>query len=209
MDNMLDAVMGSMGGNELGMLSSLLGSDNEMVQKGVAAAIPAILGGLAANTKQQSGTESLFNALNKDHDGSILDNLGGFLGQGESPDGAGILGHIFGDKRPQVEQTVAQQSGLPSGLIAKLLPMLAPIIMGYLGRKMREGALDTGGLGGLVQGEAKSTGASSIPGLEDILGGVLSGGQARQQQPQQQQPQQQQGGGGLLGSILGRILGRR
>jgi len=205
MDNLLDAVMGSMGGNELGMLSSLLGSDNDMVQKGVAAAIPAILGGLASNTQQQSGADSLFNALNNDHDGSILDNLGGFLGQGTSTDGNGILGHIFGDKRPQVEEKVAQQSGLPSGLIAQLLPMLAPIIMGYLGRKLREGSLDSGGLGGLVQGEANAT-RGSIPGLEDILGGVLGGGQP--QQPQQPQPQAQQGGG-LLGSILGKILGRR
>ena len=50
---------------------------------------------MARNTSNQQGAESLHNALQKDHDGSILDNLGGFLNNAQSGPGAGILRHVL------------------------------------------------------------------------------------------------------------------
>ena len=60
----------------------------------------AILGAMANNASKPGGADSLLGALQKDHDGSILDNLGGFLGQPNTDDGNGILGHVFGNSRP-------------------------------------------------------------------------------------------------------------
>ena len=50
--------------------------------------------------------------LAKDHDGTILDNLGGFLSNSDNGPGAGILKHVFGDKRSMVEAGLSQMSGL-------------------------------------------------------------------------------------------------
>jgi len=139
--SMLEDLAGALGGDTLGALAGALGADNEAVGKGVAAALPALLGGLARNSRQANGASSLTNALGSVHDGTILDNLGVVFGnpwakkQAER-DGDKILGHVFGQARPRVEQHVQAASGLDSSMVTKLLPILAPIVLGYLGKKM-------------------------------------------------------------------------
>ena len=85
-------------------------------------------------------------ALDRDHDGSILDDLGGFLGDYLSGRGAGILSHIFGDQEGAVERGVSQASGLDLSKVGPLLMILAPIVMGALGRARREEGIGAGEL---------------------------------------------------------------
>ena len=141
---MLEELAGVLGGDTLGQLAGVLGADNDAVGKGVAAALPALLGGLARNSRQADGASALSNALGSAHDGSILDSLGMVFGnqwgqQQASRDGEKILGHVFGGARPRVEQQVQAASGLNSSMVTKLLPLLAPIVLGYLGKKLRGG----------------------------------------------------------------------
>lgn len=146
--SMLEELAGALGGETLGQLAGALGADNDAVSKGVAAALPALLGGLARNARQPSGAGAIASALGNDHDGSILDSLGMILGgspwaqQQANRHGESILGHVFGDNRPRVEQQVQQTSGLSSAMVSKLLPLLAPIVMGYIGRKLAGGGAD-------------------------------------------------------------------
>ena len=145
---MLEEIAGALGGDTLGQLAGVLGADNDAVGKGVAAALPALLGGLARNSRDQSGASQLFEALGNDHDGSILDSLGSIFGgspwaqQQANRHGESILGHVFGQSRPRVEQQIQQTSGLSSSMVTKLLPLLAPIVMGYIGKKIRGGGGD-------------------------------------------------------------------
>lgn len=145
MASMLEEIAGALGGDTLGQLAGALGADNDAVSKGVAAALPAILGGLARNSRQPDGASAIANALGNDHDGSILDSLGAVFGgspwaqQQATRQGDRILGHVFGGSRPRVEQQVQQSSGLSSSMVQKLLPLLAPIVMGYIGKKLSGG----------------------------------------------------------------------
>ena len=154
----------------LDAVSQLIGADSDGVKAGLQSAIPAILAGMANNASSPEGAGSLLNALSNDHDGSVLDDIGGFLGGGGNlADGVGILGHVFGNREDQITQGVAKQTGLNIGTIARLLPIVAPIIMGMLGKKQREAGLDAGGLGSLLQQERQQAEAES-PGL----GGLAS-----------------------------------
>lgn len=145
MSSMLEELAGALGGDTLGQLAGVLGADNDAVSKGVAAALPALLGGLARNSRQPDGASALSNALGSNHDGSILDSLGSIFGgsawaqQQANRDGEKVLGHVFGDARPAVEQQVQAASGLSSSVVSKLLPLLAPVVLGYLGKKMMGG----------------------------------------------------------------------
>ncbi len=75
--------------------------------------------------------------------GDTLGQLAGVLGgnqwalQQANRDGEGILGHVFGQSRPRVEQQVQAASGLSSSMVTKLLPLLAPIVLGYLGKLLQ------------------------------------------------------------------------
>lgn len=165
----MDDLLGSLGGDGLGALGGLLGGADADKTSGVlGAALPAILGAMANNSGKRDGADSLFGALQNDHDGSILDNLGGFLGQPNTDDGNGILGHVFGNSRPQVEQNIAQKSGFDVGTIIKFLPVLAPIVMGFLGKMTRQNNLDAGGLSNALQVEKKEAEAGGFD-----LGGIL------------------------------------
>jgi hypothetical protein len=138
----------------LGQLSRHLGTDETATQNALGAALPVLLGALARNSADRPGAESLDRALNK-HDGSVLDNLGGFLESPDVKDGDGILRHVLGDRRQTVETGVSKASGLDMSMVGKLLPLLAPIVMGALGRQKRESGLDSAGLSELLGSERR------------------------------------------------------
>jgi hypothetical protein len=170
MFSLQDLLGQAQGEQAVDQISQQVGAEPSLVNTAIQAALPAILSGLANNASTPQGAESLDNALTNDHDGSLLDNLGGlggliFGGQQAAPprqaDGGGILGHILGTDQGPVAQEASQKSGLPIGQVAQILMMLAPIVMAYLGRQKQEQNVGADGLGGLIGG---------------LLGGGQSGG---------------------------------
>ena len=209
-ESLLGGLAQQFSGDTVGQIAGLLGASNDDTGKAIAAALPMLVGSLAGSSQQSGQANALFGALSNDHDGSILDMLGpllsgGYASRALGSDGARVLGHLFGNKQNAVEGAVAKSAGLDTGLIQKLLPILAPIVMGYLGRRLSSGGLDAGGLGGLLGGERAQV-QQQDPGLGGIFD-ILGGGDDND-------------GGGLmdvagdlLGSsagkaILGQILGR-
>lgn len=192
-------------------LAQQVGAEPQEVQQAVQSALPALLGGLQANA-QGGGASSIVEALGQ-HDDDLL-NGGVDLNQVDRADGERIASHIFGPNQEQVYSALGGTSA-SGGLMKKLIPILAPIVLSYLANKVLKG----GGLGGAMggggtapqQGQAPADQSSQGgPGsldsmLQDVLGGALGGGTATQQT---QAPQQSQdSGGGILGGILGGLLG--
>lgn len=159
----LDQLLGQQQGDEaVQQISNQVGAEPSLVNSAIQMALPAILGGLTRNAATPEGAESLNNALEQ-HDGGILGNLGGLgsmiFGGGQQEtapapqaNAGGILGHILGNSQGQVAQQVSQQTGLGMGQVAQILMMLAPIVMGYLGKEKQTQGVDAGGLGGLLGG---------------------------------------------------------
>lgn len=168
----LDQLLGQDQGNQaLNEISNNVGAEPSLVNSAIQMALPAILGGLARNASEPQGAENLNSALEQ-HDGSVLDNLGGLgsliFGQQQQAtppppqyNAGGILGHILGSNQGQVAQQVSNQTGLGMGQVAQILMFLAPIVMGYLGKQKQEQGVGADGLGGL-------------------LGGLMGGGQQQQ-----------------------------
>jgi hypothetical protein len=161
----------SLSGNTLSQMSQVLGADEETTSNAVQTALPLLLGAMTQNSSTPEGASSLLSALDKDHDGSILNDLGGFLGGYEAGPGAGILGHIFGDKLGAAQNGVSKASGLDFGRVASLLMMLAPIVMGALGRSRRQGQVDENSLPEVLGGATREA-ASNSP-ISDMLSGML------------------------------------
>lgn len=208
----MEILQGQLSDDMLGQISQQIGAEKEQTAAAANGIFATLLGGLANNASTETGLASLASALDRDHDGSVLDDLAGMLG-GMSQDagtttgalnGAGILGHILGDRQETAAQQISQSSGLNMNQIMKLMPILAPIVMGVLGRAKNSGGLDLGGLANILMGSAQSAQSGGFGDLlGTVLGGVLGGGQQQPQQPQRQQ------GGGLLGQLLGGLFGKR
>ena len=203
MNGILDLLADNIGGDNIGQLAGAIGASPQQTQTAVAAALPAMLTALNRNTNSNDGATALAGALERDHDGSLLDNLGGFLrGQlgGRQADGGGILGHVLGGQRPQVEQGVAQASGLDMSQVSKLLPILAPIVMAALGRRKRQGGLDAGALSGMLGQDAQRARTAAPDGIMGALSGFLD----KDGDGSIQDDIMQQAGRAALGKLFGR-----
>lgn len=168
--SLLDIVMSQLG-SQSGEVSRQLGADEGQTRTAMAAAIPLLMGALTRNASQPDGAESLLGALSRDHDGSILDNLGGALRAPDTATGDAILGHVLGSRRATVEQGVSKSSGLEPKAVNRMLTMLAPVIMGALGRTQREQQLDAGGLAAML-GTERDQALAAKPEL-GMLAGLL------------------------------------
>jgi hypothetical protein len=175
MSSVLEEVRQALGPDTIQQLSGALGADSATTSNAVSLALPALLGGLAHNASQPDGAVALDNALNQ-HDGSILDNLGGMLGGANSAGGGmlggiggAILGHIFGGRRGSVEEGVGKASGLNAAQVAQLMAMLAPIVMGVLGRMKQKKGLDANRLPEVLNDAGGGLGGN----LGSILGGIF------------------------------------
>jgi hypothetical protein len=187
--------LGSSGTEQIGRQAGLAPAD---ASRAISGALPAILAGLANNsTGSSGGAASLASALDRDHDGSVLDDLAGFLGgAGAAAAGGGILGHVFGARRGTVESGLGRASGIDGATMAKVMALLAPIVMAYLGRAKNARGLDPDGVASML-GRERSRLREQSPSGMDALGKMLDAdgdGSILDDLAQQ--------GGGLLGSLF-------
>ncbi|GAB2596591.1 DUF937 domain-containing protein [Microlunatus antarcticus] len=181
-------------------LAGQVGSDPQTTEAAVRQVLPTLLGGLQANAQDPAGASSLAGAL-QSHSPDLVDG-GVDLGQVDPADGSKIVSNIFGGQTDQVAQTLGGSLGGQTGLVEKLLPLLAPIVLSYLTKRLGgQAQAGQGGdladvLGGLLGGQGAGAGAGA-GGLGGLLGGLLGGSQGGQ------------GGSssGGLADVLGGLLG--
>ena len=169
--SLLDMLQQRLGGDAVNQISKQLGTDPATTQTAIAAALPMLVGALARNAQDPNKAGALANALGR-HDGSVLDDVAGYLGRGDTGDGNGILGHVLGSRKETVQTGLGQATGLDPAKAGTLLAMLAPLLMGALGKAQREKGLDTGGLAGMLGGEQQRA-ADAAPGVMGMLTSLL------------------------------------
>ncbi len=204
MASLMDLLGDSIDQGTVSQIGSQLGVDDQTAQNAISAAIPMIVAGLARNASSPDGADALHDALSRDHDGSLLDDLGGFLGSGGGGGGAmggiggAILGHVFGGRQRTMESSLGRATGLDGASAGRLLAMLAPIVMAALGRARSQNGLNSGGLTDLLGGERARMQQASPDGF-GLLNGLLDqDGDGRIDDGIAQM------GGSLLGSLFGR-----
>lgn len=120
----------------LDQLSKQLGVGNNQVEEVVKIAVPKITDGINKNTSTEEGLNSFLNAA-KDHKDAPLENMLKNIKNVDTDDGMKILGHIFGDSKPKIEQELSATQGLSSANIGTILSFLTPILMGMVGRQTK------------------------------------------------------------------------
>ena len=210
MSGILDLLNSDIGKQIIGGVSGQTGQSKSNTSNVLSMALPVLMGAMQKNAASPQGAQGLMSALSGKHDGSILDNLGDFFKGGVDDsamkDGAGILGHVLGNKQASVETALSQKSGIDAGSIGQILKVAAPLLMGYLGKQSRQNNVnDAGGLGSLlgnVMGSQSQQNQSLISSLldadgdgsiiDDVAGMVMGANKKK-------------GGlGGLLGGLFGK-----
>ena len=177
MPGMVDDILSTISAEDL---AQQLGTDPDTAMDAARKALPALLGGLSQETRAGKG-DALGEAVLRDHDGNLLDQPNP-LAAVDTADGQKIVEHMFGGQRGEVEQRLGSSSSGGSSIFSKLLPMLAPLVMAWLSKRMG------GVLGG--RGATRTDATDSGGGLGGMLGDLVGGGD-----------------GGGLGGLLGGLLG--
>ncbi len=171
-------------------IASKIGADEGEVNNAIRTLVPALVGGLAENVQaNEIDSSELESAVAEQGASGLLDG-GVSVDQVDAKQGDQFVARIFGGNDSNAVASALAGTGAGGGdLIKKLLPILAPIVLAYIGKQLAQrGAAPAGG----------ATQAQEAPGgggLGDILGSILGGAGG--------------GGGGNnpLGSILGSVLG--
>ena len=145
-DAIVQKVLGLLSGDHLATVGQMIGADEQATGSALSSVVPLLVLALVKNVSTPQGAEALHQAVTRDHDGSILSDVSGYLANPEAANGAGILGNVLGDKQSAVTEGLAQHTGLSSGQIGRLLIIVAPLVMGELGQQRQQQSLNVTGL---------------------------------------------------------------
>ena len=172
MNAITQIVTQQLGGGAARTIAQRFGISESTANTAIQMAVPLILTALARNASQPQEAQNLHQAVATDHDGSILDNVMGYLQNPQSANGAGILGHVFGGQQPAIENNLAQATGMDQSSAGGLLATLAPLVMGSLGKAQQQNGLDASGLSDLLNSQQQEAQANA-PGAMGMLSSLL------------------------------------
>ncbi len=196
MSDLAQSLLSSFDARSISAIAQQLGVSPHQAGSAIETALPLLLGQLSQNAATPQGAQALLGAVQRDHAAPQGIDLGGLLGsvlgglggaqqqpQNRAMDGMAILGHIFGGGSPQAAQSRAPQvPGLDGAGSAKLLAILAPLVLSALG-KMNSGAsanaggggLDLGSIAGILGGATRAFGGTSQPQQQQQAASPVSG----------------------------------
>ncbi|MFC2085407.1 DUF937 domain-containing protein, partial [Bacteroidota bacterium] len=195
MANFIDEFLKSMGPQVSKEMSSKLKINEDTAQQIVPQVIPMILGGLKKQKDERGGDARVDHILNKYGSQDVLNDVPGLFSKVEqesNPDPT--LGGLLGDAGTQASNLFGKQFSLDSGLVSKIIPMVAPLVLGALTKKRDTDGAGSSGIGALLDQD----GDGSV--LDDVGGFLmqgLGGGSTKQKS------------GGLLGGLLGGLFGKK
>ncbi|MBK9565852.1 MAG: DUF937 domain-containing protein [Saprospiraceae bacterium] len=164
-----DLLQGPMKDIIINQVGQQLGLGNQQqTNSAVDGVLATIMNAVAKNASTPEGAGGLMAALDRDHDGSILNDLSGFLSgavQPENPktaNGTGILNHLLGGKQETAAESISKESGIDTAKILSMMATLAPVVLGFLGKAKQtmpqqpEQQQTSGGLLDFIQGATKT-----------------------------------------------------
>ncbi len=185
-------------------IANRIGADEGEVNNAIRTLVPALVGGLAENVQaDQIDSSDLESAVARQGASGLFDG-GVSVDQVDEKQGDQFVAKIFGGNDSGAVASALADKGAGGGdLIKQLLPILAPIVLAYIGKQLGKGSAPAeqspaggGGLGdilgGILGGAGGGGGGGNNP-LGSILGSVLGGGGSGQSNP--------------IGEILGGLLG--
>lgn len=194
MSDLLNDLLGNLGGSQTTeKIGNSLNIDPNIIQQALPIIMPMILGGLKKQSENNGGQERVDHILNKYGNPDVLDNVDGHINDSLNKENFDSnLGGLLGNSGSQITDVLTKNFNLDSSTAAKIIPMVAPLILGYLTKSRNsnpEGStgfasfLDQNGDGSVVDdvvgffSNQKSSGQNqgSGGGLMDILGGLLGG----------------------------------
>jgi len=193
MPGFVDEFMGALGPQVAKELSSNLGINKSVAKQILPNVIPMILGGLKKQKDEFGGEARVDHILNKYGNADVLNDLSGlFEAKAKDTSVDARLGGLLGESGVQATDMLASKFKLDGNTAAKLIPMLAPVVLGALTQKRDSEGAGSSGIASLIDQDGDGSILDDVAGF--LIQGLLSGNQK---------------GGGVLGNVLGGLFGKK
>ncbi|MDH3377350.1 MAG: DUF937 domain-containing protein [Gammaproteobacteria bacterium] len=162
--NILGEILGAQNGELLRQLSNQFGIGEGDARNAVTNLLPAVSQGMKRNMESPQNMESILAALQNGDHGRYIDDPSSLTQEESVLDGNKILGHLLGSKDAsrEVASQAAKSTGLDLGILKKMLPLIAGLAMGSMGKK-------ASGMGGLSQLAGSGSASNALSGLSSFL----------------------------------------
>ncbi|MEV4576815.1 DUF937 domain-containing protein [Nonomuraea jabiensis] len=168
-----DELLAELGDSGLEQIAGMLGTDTTMARDVVEAVSGVIVGGMARNARHPDGADALRAALDDHVD---TDPFTGDVAS-LTRDGHSILGHVLGGQgTEQAADGLARFTGVDPGLIMRLLPLVAPMIMSLLADRAESRGMNAGTLADDLDREQAARPDELGELLQGLLDAVFGGG---------------------------------
>ena len=174
MPALLDSLT-SLAAPAVSLIAQRLGESDASVSRGVQSSIASVLGGLLTKSTDVTATNRVFDLVtSRDNAGNAVDDVSNLLG-GMTPSptsgiGASLLTTLFGNRVGSVGELIARSAGFKNPSSGgSLLSLAAPLVLGFLGKQVREGSLNMGNLTNLLAGERDNILAAAPAGLTSLV----------------------------------------
>lgn len=170
--NLVSSVMQFLTPEMIAKIATALGLSREEAQGGVVAAVPALLAAISGVAAQPGGAQNLIDAI-KQQSGA-LEGFAGLIGGGKQgpliEKGSSLLTSLLGGYNQSVlVNAISKTAGLGEGGSRSLLGMLAPVVMGLIGKQIGP-RLDAGSLTGLLSSQKEQIAQALPAGMGSLLG---------------------------------------
>ncbi|MBK8554017.1 MAG: DUF937 domain-containing protein [Ignavibacteria bacterium] len=193
MSDLINDLLNSLGGSQTTeKIGNSLNIDPNIIQQAIPIIAPMILGGLKRQSENNGGQERVDHILNKYGNPDVLDNVDGMINDNLKKDNFDSnLGGLLGNSGSQITDVLTKNFNLDGSTAAKIIPMVAPLILAYLTKSRDTNPQGSQGFASFLD----QNGDGSV--VDDVIGFFSN----------QQQSNQNQGSGGGLMEILGGLLG--
>jgi hypothetical protein len=173
MANIVSLIMQYLTPDMIGRIASVLGLDRNTAQTSIGASVPALLAALGNVATQRGGAQKLADAANQQ--AGTVDNLASMIGgqNGFAEKGSRMLSSLLGSgQQNALTSAITSFTGIGQGTCSSLLGMLAPVIMGVIGKQLGSGGVDSYSVANLLAGQKDNIAAALPSGLRDQLRGT-------------------------------------
>lgn len=189
--SLLDSLGQVIGSDINARVAARLGEPEQNVSRGVRSGIASIFAGLLAKTSDPGGMRQTFDLITDSaNDGRVLDDVATFAEATGSKSpimdlGGRLLSGLFGGQSSTVNDLVAKSSGLRASSVMSIMQLAAPLVLGFLGRRVRDGGLTQSSFTQTLLNEKDNILRAAPPGIANVLG--ISTG-AREEIPRREVP---------------------
>ncbi|HEY7210963.1 MAG TPA: OmpA family protein [Bryobacteraceae bacterium] len=160
----------------LGPFAAQTGESESSVLRGFETTTGTMLTGLASRLGQSGFGRQIFDLISSPANNTgVLDNVRSLVtaGPDRSSDSPGprLLSMLFGGQQSAIGEAIGRASGLRGSSVASMLSMAAPLLLGWLGRRVRDGGMDVSKLTGFLSQEAAGVRGALPAEVRNLVGG--------------------------------------